>query len=619
MTNRSRARLRLWRRSFRTASPYEGAGMVRTLLLSVLVGVLAGLAAMALSSLLQLFDWLFLGRVAGVAAGAAAGEPEPFDLPAITGGVRLWAVALLPALGGLATGLFVDRAAPEAAGGGTDAAIEAYHFRGGRVRPAVIPVKTLATAVLIGTGGSAGGEGPISQIGAGVGSLVAGWFRLPVAQRRVLMAAGTGAGMGALFHAPLAGALFAAEILYRDLDLEYEVLVPAIIASVTSSSLFSFVFGFKPLFDTPDISFSHPQNLLLYIVLAAVLSLGARFYVWSLYKAQDRFGRLRVPRALRPAIGGLLTGLVGLVFLRALGSGYGTIQEALHFDSSFTLSAHGAAFGMLAGVFFFKTLATAFSVGSGGSGGVFGPAIVAGGALGGAVGMLFASALPSWNVPVGAFVLVGMASFFGCAAKTPISSILMVSEMTGNFRLLVPAMWVCILAYLLSRKVSLYRSQLPNRFEAPVHRGSLVAGTLGALTVRDLLAARRGGAAFATVTPGTPVAALFERADGAARQDVFPVLAADGSLAGVVSRRDAESTLAGDPVLRQTLLVEDLSAAPHPVVREDEPLRSVLAKMDADDAEGIVVVSATVPPRPLGVVTHNDAAAAYQVEIAAAR
>ena len=618
MSNRFNVRLRLWRRSFRTASPYEGAGMARTLLLSVLVGVLAGLAAMALCSLLQVFDWLFLGRVAGVVPGIAAGEPAPFDLPAPAGGVRLWAVALLPALGGLATGLFVDRTAPEAAGGGTDAAIEAYHFRGGRVRAAVVPVKTLATALLIGTGGSAGGEGPISQIGAGLGSMVAGWFRLPVAQRRVLMAAGTGAGMGALFHAPLAGALFAAEILYRDLDLEYEVLVPAIIASVTSSSLFSFVFGFKPLFDTPDISFSHPRNLLLYIVLAVVLSLGARFYVWSLYKAQDRFGRLRVPRALRPALGGLLTGLVGVVFVRALGSGYGTIQEALRFDSGFTLSARGAAFGMLVGVFFFKTLATAFSVGSGGSGGVFGPAIVAGGALGGAVGMLFASALPSWNVPVGAFVLVGMASFFGCAAKTPISSILMVSEMTGNFRLLVPAMWVCILAYLLSRTVSLYRSQLPNRFEAPVHRGSLVAGTLGALTVRDLLAARPRGEGFATVTPGTPVSALFDR-PGGVRQDVFPVLAPDGTLAGVVSRRDAEATLDGDPVLRQTLLVEDISAAKHPAVREDEPLRSVLAKMDADDAEGIVVLSAAVPPRPVGVVTHNDVAAAYQAEIRAAR
>lgn len=592
--------------------------MARTLLLSVLVGVLAGLAAMALCSLLQLFDWLFLGRVAGVAAGAAAGEPEPFDLPEIAGGVRLWAVALLPALGGLATGLFVDRTTPEAAGGGTDAVIEAYHFRGGRVRAGVIPVKTLATAVLIGTGGSAGGEGPISQIGAGVGSMVAGWFRLPVAQRRVFMAAGTGAGMGALFHAPLAGALFAAEILYRDLDLEYEVLVPAIIASVTSSSLFSFVFGFKPLFDTPALVYAQPRNLLLYIALAVVLTLGARFYVWSLYTAQDRFGRLRMPRALKPALGGLLTGLVGVFFVRALGSGYGTIQEALRFDSSFTLSAHGAAFGVLAGVFALKTLATAFSVGSGGSGGVFGPAIVAGGALGGAVGMLFATALPSWDVPVGAFVLVGMAAFFGCAAKTPVSSILMVSEMTGNFRLLVPAMWVCILAYLLSRKVSLYRSQLPNRFEAPVHRGSLVAGTLGALTVRDLLAARPRGETFATVTPGTPVAALFDR-PGGARQDVFPVLAPDGSLAGVVSRRDAEATLEGDPVLRQTLLVEDLSAAGHPAVGEDEPLRSVLAKMDADDAEGIVVLSAADPPRPVGVVTHNDIAAAYQAEIATAR
>ena len=581
------SRLAAWAETLRNAPDDRGVGIGRTLVLSVVVGIFAGLGAIALVSMLHFFDWLFLGKIAGVALGGPAHEPQPFNLPEATGPVRRWAVALLPALGGLVTGWFVQRFAPEAAGHGTDAAIEAYHFRGGRVRPVAIPVKALATSVLIGTGGSAGCEGPITQIGAGLGS----W---------------------------LAGALFAAELLYRDLDLEYEVLVPAIVASVTSHTLYSRVFGFQPLFDTPQNAFGHPQMLLLYIVLALVLAQGARLYTWAFWTANDRFARSRIPAWLRPAVGGLATGLVGCLFLPALGSGYGTIQDALRFDSTWTLGSHGAAFALLAGVFLLKTATTAFSVGSGGSGGIFGPAIVCGGALGGAVGMVFATLLPSWRVPVGSFVLVGMVAFFGCAAKTPISMILMIGEMTGNYRLLVPSMWVVIIAYLLTRKVSLYRSQLPNRFEAPVHRSAIVSGTLGCLTARDVLASRRGDGRFETVTPHTPLSSLFD-AFARGGQSVFPVAGPGGALAGVVARRDLDSVLEADPVFRQTLLVEDLSLSAHPVARAGEPLRALLSKMDADDAEGLVVVSDETPPRPVAILTHNDIAAAYQAEIATAR
>lgn len=608
-------------RLLRTAPDERGAGIARTLVLSVVVGVCAGLGAVLLASLLDLFNWLFLGQIAGTELGGAAHEPEPFRalLPAVAGPPRRWALLLLPGLGGLLTGWFVQKFAPEAAGHGTDAAIEAYHFRGGRVRPVAVPVKALATSVLIGTGGSAGCEGPITQIGAGFGSMIANALGLPVATRRKLMAAGMGAGVGALFHAPLAGAIFAAELLYRDLDLEYEVLVPAIVASVTSHTLYSRLFGFQPLFDTPQNAFGSPQMLLLYIVLALVLAQGARFYTWAFYTAHERFSRSRIPAWLRPAVGGLATGLVGCLFLPALGSGYGTIQDALRFDSTYTLGSHGAAFALLAGVFFAKTLTTAFSVGSGGSGGIFGPALVCGGALGGAVGMLFATLLPSWGVKPGSFVLVGMVAFFGCAAKAPISMILMIGEMTGNYHLLVPSMWVVIIAYLLTRRVSLYRSQLPNRFEAPVHRPALVSGTLGCLTVRDVLAQRRGRReAFVTVTPHTPLSRLFDELSRNA-QAVFPVAGPGGALAGVVTRRELDVALESDPVFRQMMMVEDLALARHPVVSGAEPLRSVLAKMDADDAEAIVVVSDDAPPRPAAILTHNDIAAAYQAEMATSR
>lgn len=620
------ALLRLWRRT----SDDTGLGIARTLVLSVVVGACAGLGAVALVALLQFCNWVFLGRIAHVALGGAAHEPEALPLSGFgAASVRRWALPLLGGFGGLLSGLLAWRFAPEAAGHGTDAAIEAYHFRGGRVRPVAVPVKALATSILIGTGGSAGCEGPITQIGAGFGSMVSDLLRLPVSTRRKLMAAGMGAGVGALFHAPLAGAIFAAELLYRDLDLEYEVLVPAVVASATGYTLYSKVFGFSPLFDMPQNSFSRPHMLLLYLVLAVVLAFGARFYTWAFWSAHERFSRMKLPAWARPAVGGALVGCLGAAFLPALGSGYGALQDILRLDSAsraaenFGCCGAASAAGAMLAFFFAKTLATALSVGSGGSGGIFGPAIVCGGTLGGAVGVAFGSLLPGWGVNVGSFALVGMVAFFGCAAKAPISMIIMISEMTGNHRLLVPSMWVVIVAYLLTRKVSLYRSQLPNRFEAPVHRGDVVRGTLGCLTAGDVLQARRGGAqrpaAVRTATAYTPLSSLAEMMSGGG-PGIVPVVDGSGALRGVVTRRDLAAVMDSDPMLRAALLVGDLELSPHPVVRAGDPLRDILAKMDADDAEAIVVADGPEDaPRPTAVLTHNDIAAAYQAEIAARR
>ena len=609
-------------KKFGTASDDSGTGIARTLMLSALVGAVAGLGAVALLSLLQVSEWLFLGKLANYAPSVPAGEPEAFHLPEITGQPLRWALLFLPAAGALVSSWIVQKFAPEAAGHGTDAAIEAYHFRGGRVRPVVPPVKAIATSILIGTGGSAGCEGPITQIGSGFGSMLANLFSLPAQSRRVLMAAGMGAGVGALFHAPMAGALFAAEVLYRDLDLEYEVLVPSIIASVTGYAVFSWFFGFGSLFETPQNLFSQPRNLLLYILLAFILAGGARFYTWFFYAVHEFFNKLkRVPVVLRPALGGLLVGIIGFVFLPALCSGYGVIQDALKYKpDGFAPGEARQAFLLLAGVFVFKTLSTAFSVGSGGSGGIFGPAIVVGGALGGATGIVFSAALPAeWNVPVGSFTLVGMVAFFGCAAKTPISTILMVSEMTGNYRLLVPSMWVCIIAYMLSRKVSLYRSQLPNRFDAPAHRGSMISGVMRNVTVGDVMRANKGMSDYQTVTAGTTLDALLTLISSGT-QSVFPVIADDTKLfTGVVTRRDVAAVASSDPMLRRTLMVEDLQLADHELATENDTLGAVLRHLDAEDVEGMVVVSRFDRNRPIGVITSNDIVETYQREITSAR
>lgn len=588
----------------------------RMIFLSALVGAVAGLGAVLLVSMLEFTQWLFMGKCVGYFPEGAANEPIMFEVLhtiSQTGSteLRLWLIPILPALGGLISSFLVLKFAPEAEGHGTDSAIEAYHFRGGKVRPVVPPIKAVATSILIGTGGSAGCEGPITQIGSGFGSTLATLLKLPVAQRRMLMAAGMAAGVGALFHAPMAGALFAAEVLYRDLDIEYEVLVPSIVASVTGYAVFSSIFGFHPLFATPEVSFDQPRMIFLYIVLALVISLGARFYTWFFYVVHEGFTKLKVPHVIKPAIGGLLTGIIGYFFLPALCSGYGTIQEALSFNgSNITLLA-------LLGVFLFKTLTTAFSVGSGGAGGIFGPAIVVGGALGGSVGIVLNLWLPDWNVPVGAFTLVGMVAFFGCAAKTPISTVLMVSEMTGNYKLLVPSMWVCIIAYVLSRKVSLYRSQLPNRFEAPVHRGSMISGVIRNLKVADILQAHRKNPI--TIKYDTRLDEVISvLASG--KQTVFPVVNQENYLSGVLTKKDLSTLLDTDPVFRRMLMVSDITLNKHSLALPTDTLAIALKCMDDDDAEELVVVSnINQPHKFIGIISHNDIAESYQREIQESR
>ncbi len=588
----------------------------RMIFLSALVGAVAGLGAVLLVSMLEFSQWLFMGKCVGYFPEGAANEPIMFEsLHKLVEGdstvLRKWLIPILPALGGLITSFLVLKFAPEAEGHGTDSAIEAYHFRGGKVRPIVPPIKAIATSILIGTGGSAGCEGPITQIGSGFGSTLATLLKLPVAQRRMLMAAGMAAGVGALFHAPMAGALFAAEVLYRDLDIEYEVLVPSIVASVTGYAVFSTIFGFHPLFDTPEVTFNQPRMIFLYIILALVISVGARFYTWFFYVVHEGFSKLKVPHVIKPAIGGLLTGIIGYFFLPALCSGYGTIQEALSFNgSNITLL-------VLLGVFLFKTLTTAFSVGSGGAGGIFGPAIVVGGALGGSVGIILDAWLPHWNVPVGAFTLVGMVAFFGCAAKTPISTVLMVSEMTGNYKLLVPSMWVCIIAYVLSRKVSLYRSQLPNRFEAPVHRGSMISGVIRNLKVADIL----------QVHKKEPITIKYDtRLDevisilASGKQTVFPVVNQENYLSGVLTKNDLSTLLDTDPVFRRMLMVSDITLRNHSLALPTDALAVALKIMDDDDAEELVVVSnINQPHKFIGIISHNDIAESYQCEIQEAR
>ena len=377
---------------------------------------------------------------------------------------RRWMMIFLPALGALAGHFLIKRFAKLEHARGTDSAIRAYHQNGGYITSAVIPIKSVASVLTVGSGGSAGYEGPVTLIGAACGSVVARSLNLTIRARRILMAAGLAAGIAALFQAPLAGAIFGFEIFYSSSDVEYETVLPCFIAAPISYTIYAYFFGWQPLFSMPPCAYENALRLLPYFALALVITFGARLYISFFRGAEESFANLRLPSFAKVAIGGLSVGLLGyFVFSGVYGAGYPIIRRCL--------VENGNALVFLA-IFFLNVVSTSLTVGSGGSGGIFAPALVCGATLGAATGLFFARILPaSWGVHPSAFALVGMAGFLASSVRIPMTAIVMVAEISGNHQLLAPAMWVCGIAFWLNNGWSLYRSQPHSRETSPVHSG----------------------------------------------------------------------------------------------------------------------------------------------------
>src|ERR1044072_4181473 len=396
---------------------------------------------------------------------------------------RPWLLPLITGLGGLLVGVITTKFSPESEGHGTDAVIDAYHHKGGKIRGRVPLVKGIASAITLGSGGSGGTEGPAGQIAAGFGSLIGKLFKLNEDERRIAVAAGLGAGIGSIFKVPLGGAVFSAEVFYRR-DFEVRALIPGLVASVTGYTVFGFVFGWDRLFTIPLdlVRYTHPASLILYAIVGLVsagLSVG---YVKTFYAISDYFSRIHFPKYLKPAIGGVLVGLIGIVFPQVLGTSYGWLQIVINKDYVlFPLV-------MIGPVIILKILATSLTIGSGGSAGVFGPSMVIGGLLGAFIDTAFhLLGLFTW-IDVSSVIIVSMVSFFGATAKTPISSIIMGSELTGGYALLAPMMLATFIAYIMSgQHSSIFRNQVINRSDSPAHRMEYQRSILSDLFVRDIL------------------------------------------------------------------------------------------------------------------------------------
>jgi CIC family chloride channel protein len=481
-----------WWRWFRRAAPV-GTGfeteryLAKWLCISTAIGIVAGLGAIAFMGAIEWVTRVSLGGVVGYMPPSPIGEGNIALQPM----ARPWLLPLVTALGGLLSGIIVFWLAPEAEGHGTDAAIDAIHHKGGRIRARIPPIKLVASALTIGTGGSGGREGPTAQISAGFGSLLAQWIGLSVHERRIAVAVGMGAGIGAIFRAPLGGAVMAAEILYIH-DLEVEAIIPGLIASIVGYSIYAARYGYAPIFgDQGAIGFTHPIELLYYAVLGVLCGIGGLLYERMFYGITALFHRLAWPRWVKPGAAGFLVGLLGIVLPGALHTGYGWVQIGMS-QQLLTLPLWTVLLLPLA-----KILATSLSIGSGGSGGIFGPGMVIGGMLGASFWRLAHDVLPHMPADPAPVVIIGMMALFGSIAHAPLAMMLMVAEMTGNLSLLAPAMLAVAIATALVGDRTIYHSQLPTRADSPAHRLRFSFPLLSSLLVRDAMAPAAPGAAGA--------------------------------------------------------------------------------------------------------------------------
>ena len=556
----------------------------------ILIGLIAGLGAVIFHYLCQIGTYFFLDQIAGYRPPAPSGESHLFPPTATV--FNRWILLFLPAVGGIFSGWLVYTFAPEAEGHGTDAAIDAYHNKEGFIRGRIPFIKTIASAITITSGGSGGREGPIAQIGAGFGSFLATKLKLSSRERRIMLAAGIGAGVGSIFRAPMAGALFAAEVLYRDPEFESEVIIPSGISSVVAYCLFCLFFGWGTLFESQDFTFQNPLEMGPYIVLAFVLVGGGMLYIKSFYGVQYVSKSINIPNHLKPALGGLCVGAIGFFWPHTLSFGYGYAQMALdnNLPSLFLLSL---AFG--------KILTTSFSIGSGGSGGVFGPSIVIGGALGGAVGRFFHSIIPGIVTQPGAFVVVGMAGFFAAVSNTPISTIIFVSEMTNSYHLLLPSLLVCSIAYLLSRKWTIYVKQVKSRVDSNAHRGDFFVDVLAVIKVRELMPYLRK----VQLIPEDMTFKQFREIFRSSRQHYFPVVNKEKKLTGIFSINDIREVLF-DHEIGDLVLMKDVANPDIIYTTPSEDLNEVLKKFTIRNFHRLPVVKEDDHAVLLGMLDRRE-------------
>jgi chloride channel protein, CIC family len=544
--------------------------------LALAVGIGAGLGAIGFRYLIEAFTELFSGHSDPSALGHFANPHLPFLGPFV--------VLVVPVVGGLLYGPLVYRFAPEARGHGVPEVMLAVHSNEGLIRGRVPIVKSLASAICIGSGGSVGREGPIVQIGSALGSAAGQLARLTGEHTRLLVACGAAGGIGATFNAPIAGVFFALELILRNFETRSFGLV--VLSSVVATAVGRIAFGSEAFLSLPGFHVVSDIEYPLYALLGVLAALIGIAFIRVLYGSEDLADRIwRGPAWLRPAAGGLLLGALLLILPQMYGVGYPVLEGAIH--GQYVV---GALLAFLIG----KIAATSLTMAIGGSGGVFAPSLFMGAMLGSAFGIGAHDLLPAATAGAGAYGLVGMAAVFAAASRAPTTAILIVFELTGDYSIILPLMLAVVVATALSHLLSadsIYTLKLRRRgidIERPA-QSELTAG----LTVSDAMR-----------KPPTGIAADLEQAAltealAAAGTAAVPVLDADGGVLGVLGARELERSLGQI----ETASAADLAASV-PDLHPDDPLVVAVGCLSESERDAVPVLDGG--GRLVGWLEHRD-------------
>ncbi len=555
------------------------------LLLAAVIGFLAGLAS-------TLFRWLigFFGD---------AFSSEGLSWIGITGSAIPFLLPLMPMIGGIITGIICHFFPDAVKENGVHRVMHAVAMKAGKIRKRTLLTCSTTSAITIGSGGSAGREGPTVQIGSAVGSALGNLFHLSHERVQVLVGCGAAAGIAASFNAPLAGVIFALEIILTDFTIH--TFSPIVVASVIGTATGRAMEGNEITFHVPVHELVSYSEIIFYLFLGLLCGVVSKLFTFTYFKAHDIFDKkVRLPKPLKPALGGLIIGFISIFFPAVLGNGYEFMEKAL---------AGNLVWGLAFVLIFLKIISTSVTLGSGGLGGVFAPSLFIGAMLGSAYGTLVHSINPNFTASPETYALVGMGAVAGAVMQAPLTNILMLFELTNDYTIILPIMITSIVSAYTFRafdKNSIYIQKLLKE-GINIKHGREVS-ILNSIKVNDVLSTD-----VTTIPENTPFRKILETISYS-KNFYFPVVNSQGEMSGILSFHTVREMIFEEE-LGNLVVANDLKVEPVMTLTPENNLNEAMEMFAKLDVEQLPVARQNDPKRVTGMVNRGEVIAAYNREV----
>lgn len=555
------------------------------LFLGCLIGMLSGFGSVFFRWLIiSLKEMFFYGR---------------FEILSLAPSVPWYLLPFIPMAGGLIIGPLSYFFPTEAKGHGVPEVMHAVALKNGVIKPRTMILRTFASAICIGSGGSAGREGPIVQIGSSIGSAIGQLFNMSAERVKVLVGCGVAGGIAATFNAPLAGVIFSMEIILGDFTIR--TFTPIIISSVAATVVSHAFYGNEPAFLVPSYQIISYWEIIFYIILGLLSGLIARLFVVTLYWSEDFFeNNVKIHPILKPALGGFLIGCTAIFLPHILGNGYVPMGMALNGQMVWYF-----AFILI----FMKIITTSVTLGSGGSGGIFAPALFIGAMLGGTFGSLVHYLFPAITATKGAYALVGMGSVMAAAAHAPMTNILILFELTNDYKIILPIMASCIISTSVARylsKDSIYTLKL-NRRGINIHRGREVS-IMGSIKVSEVMS--RNVETILETTPFRKILTIIS----SSTNSYFPIINSKGNMVAILSFSDMREVMFEEG-LKDLVVAKDFATTEVISLSPKDNLNEALEKFVAIEVAQLPVVDSENPDRVIGMLSRGDLISAYNKKV----